>query len=246
MIDRPGDDRPSSAGAAWPNPGPQHRSGILHGRRQGRRLRDSQSALLDDLLPRYALDLGSPLDPAALFGVPVDELRLEVGFGGGEHLAAQAAQHPRVGFIGCEPFRNGVVRLLQHLEQSPSPTVRIHASDAGALIDRLPDASLSRVHVLYPDPWPKRRQRKRRFISAAMLARLARVMRSGAELHFATDIDDYAGWTLARVLASPDFAWTAREADDWRKPWAGWQSTRYESKAERAGRPPAYFTFLRR
>lgn len=231
----------SGAGA-----GGGHRAGVLHGRLQGRKLRPGQAALLGDLLPRYALPPEGPLDPAGLFEVPVDALRLEIGFGAGEHLFAQAEACPDMGFIGCEPFRNGIVGLLGRLAATPRPNLRIHAGDGGSVIDRLPDRSLTRLDLLYPDPWPKRRQRKRRFVSGAMLQRLARVLVPGGTFCFATDIDDYAGWTLARVLASPAFAWEARTADDWRLPWPGWTETRYEAKARRAGRPPVYLVFTRR
>ena len=221
------------------------RSGILHGRRQGRRLRDMPSALMRDRLPAFLIAPGLPLDAETLFGRPSADMRLEIGFGGGEHLVAEAERHPAVGFIGCEPFRNGVAGLLQQLEGRSWPNLRLHMGDAGEIVDRLPDASLVGVDLLYPDPWPKRRQRKRRFVSDANLARLARVMKSGSVLRFATDIDDYAGWTLARILASSTFAWHARAAVDWREPWLGWTSTRYEQKAMREGRRPVYLTFER-
>lgn len=226
--------------------GTGHRAGVLHGRLQGRRLRPGQAALLDDLLPAYAVPSTGPLDPGGLFAVPVEALRLEIGFGAGEHLFAQAEAWPRTGFIGCEPFRNGVVGLLGRLTVAPRPNLRIHAGDGGAILDRLPNRSLTRLDLLYPDPWPKRRQRKRRFVSRAMLGRLARVLHPGGTFRFATDIDDYAGWTLARVLESPDFIWQARAAEDWQRPWPGWTETRYEAKARRAGRPPVYLTMVRR
>lgn len=226
--------------------GSRHRSGVLHGRLQGRKLRGGQAALLGNLLPAYAVPPEGPLDPAGLFGQPIEALRLEIGFGAGEHLFAEAEAFPRTGFIGCEPFRNGVVGLLGRLAAAPRPNLRIHAGEGGAVIDRLPGRSLARLDLLYPDPWPKRRQRKRRFVSRGMLARLARVLVPGGTFRFTTDIDDYAGWTLARVLASPDFSWEARTADDWRLPWPGWTETRYEAKAKRAGRPPVYLTMVRR
>ncbi len=222
------------------------RAGVLHGRLQGRRLRVGQAALLSDLLPVYALAPAGPIDPEAVFAQRIDALRLEIGFGGGEHVHAQSGNAPQVGFLACEPFRNGVVSLLQHLHEAPRPNLRIFAGDGGEVVDRLPAASLARVDLLYPDPWPKRRQRKRRFVSATMLTRLARVLQPGGALHFATDIDDYAGWTLARVLASSDFHWSARTADDWRRPWPGWIETRYEAKARRAGRQPVYLVLTRR
>ena len=151
-----------------------------------------------------------------------------------------------VGFIGCEPFVNGVAKLLAAIDEEGLANVRVRAGDARALIEAAPSASLSRVFILYPDPWPKRRQHKRRLIEEDTIAELARVARPGAELRFATDIDDYAGWTLRRFLASPDFSWDARRADDWRVPWEGWAPTRYEAKARAAGRASAYLTFVRR
>jgi tRNA (guanine-N7-)-methyltransferase len=219
----------------------------LYGRRKGKALRPRQAELVETLLPRLQIDLSRPIDvPAELFSDRPSDLRLEIGFGGGEHLAADALAHPGRGFFGCEPFVNGVAKLLVEVERFGLENVRIHPGDAGELIDALPDNCLSGVCLLYPDPWPKRRHKERRFVSDPMLARLARVMRPGAELRFATDIDDYAGWTLARVLRSPDFLWPARSAQDWLTPWEGWVGTRYEAKALREGRRPVYLTFIRR
>ena len=227
--------------------GPHHAqpgSGGVFGRRAGRRLRVGQAVLVDDLLPRLELDPNGPIDPGLVLP-QAREIRLEVGFGGGEHLAHHAAVRADAGFIGCEPFRNGVAKFLERAAGQDLDNVRLFIGDAGVLIDRLPDGCLDGVDVFYPDPWPKRRQRKRRFISVDILERLARVMRAGALLRFATDIDDYAGWTLARILCSPRFAWRATGADDWTRPWAGWPSTRYEAKALREGRKPVYLTFQR-
>lgn len=197
------------------------------------------------LLPRVELELASATFLQDAFGGALPELHLEIGFGGGEHLSHHARQRPRVGFIGCEPFRNGVAKMLDRIEAEELDNIRLFAGDAAALIGRLPDACLAGVDLFYPDPWPKRRQRKRRFVSSEMLRRLARVMSEGALLRFATDIDDYAGWTLARVMASDAFVWTAQAADDWLRPWPGWPSTRYEAKALREGRRPVYLTFRR-
>ena len=224
----------------------RHRAGVLHGRRAGRPLRRDQRARMARDLPSLAIPLPALADPAALFPGPVAALRLEVGFGGGEHLAYEAGRCPDVGFIGCEPFLNGVAKLVERIDALDLDNVRIHPNDAGELLDALPPASLDGADVFYPDPWPKRRQRKRRFLSEGNLGRLARALKPGAPLRFATDIDDYAGWVLARVLRGEDFAWEAREADDWRRPFPDWPSTRYEQKAIREGRPPAYFTFRRR
>lgn len=222
--------------------------GRFFGRRKGKALRAHQAGLIAEELPDLRLDLAAPApaDPTRLFHRPAREVHLEIGFGGGEHLAMRAAESPDIGFIGCEAYVNGVAKLLAHVERGALANVRIWNDDAVRVIDWLPPASIGRVYLLYPDPWPKRRHRKRRFLQAEMLERLARIMRSGAELRFATDIDDYAAYALARVARSEAFDWTAERAADWLTPWPGWQSTRYEQKALREGRPPGYFTFRRR
>jgi tRNA (guanine-N7-)-methyltransferase len=210
---------------------PEGGNSPLYGRRKGKKLRSFQAGLVETLLPKLANQNR--------------ELWLEVGFGGGEHLAARAVENPDVGLIGCEPFVNGIAKILSMIDDQGLTNIRLHHGDAGQVIDALPENVLDRVYILYPDPWPKRRQKKRRFISDEMLVRLARVMRPGSELRFATDIDDYAGWTLARILRSTDFVWAAVTSADWLQPWAGWSSTRYEEKAYREGRKPAYMTFIR-
>jgi len=224
----------------------ERRDAGLYGRRKGKTLRSYQAGLMETLLPKVRVDLADLDDPFGLFASRTDDLRLEIGFGGGEHLAADAEAHPERGYFGCEPFVNGVAKLLAEIDVRGLNNIRIHPGDAGDLIDVLPAASLSGIYLLYPDPWPKRRHRERRFVSDAMLTRLARAMRPGAELRFATDIDDYAGWTLARILRSPDFAWPAQRAVEWLTPWRDWPGTRYEAKALREGRRPVYLTFIRR
>ena len=219
----------------------------LHGRRKGKTLRALQADLVATLLPRLALDLSAPLpEPASLFAPDVSEVWLEIGFGGGEHLVGEALRNPAFGFIGCEPFVNGVAKALAAIAGTDSANIRLHGGDATAVIAALPPACLAGVYLLYPDPWPKRRQRKRRFLSDATLVALARVMRPGAEIRFATDIDDNAGWTLARVLRAADFVWAPTTAAAWQHPWEGWAGTRYEAKARAAGRRPVYLTFTRR
>lgn len=220
------------------NEHPPHRR--LYGRSKGKALRQHQSELMAELLPKLALDLSVPLPLR-----PGRETRLEVGFGGGEHLVEAAAREPEIDFLGCEPFINGMAKLLAGIEARGLTNIRLYRGDAAEVLDRLPDASLSRVYLFYPDPWPKRRHRKRRFVSPENLARLARVMRPGAELRFATDIDDYAAWTLARLCAYDAFRWRAETAQDWRNPWEGWTQTKYEAKAMAAGRRPVYLTFVR-
>jgi len=215
------------------------------GRRKGHALKPRQAALFDTLLPRVALDLTkpAPADLCTLFAQPLDAVRLEIGFGGAEHLIAQAQAHPTTGFIGTDAFINGVAKALVAIDAHKLGNVRLYFGDASELIDWLPEAALSRIDLLYPDPWPKRRHWKRRFVQDDSLKRLARILNSGGELRFATDIADYAAYALARVLRSPDFAWTAEQASDWRKPWADFAGTRYEAKAKREGRTPAYFIF---
>ena len=218
----------------------------VYGRRSGKPIANYQRELVRTLLPRLLIDPSQTIDPHGAFACPVRETWLEVGFGAGEHLLATAAANPHVGLIGCEPFLNGMARALADLASADLDNIRLYGGDAGIIIDKLPEASLDRVFVLYPDPWPKRRQRKRRFLTDDMLSRLARTMSPGAELRFATDIDDKCGWTLARLLRSPDFAWTAACAADWQAPWPGWVETRYEQKAKADGRRPCYITALRR
>jgi tRNA (guanine-N7-)-methyltransferase len=215
------------------------------GRRKGHSLRAHQAALFDTLLPHVGLDLTSPTpsDLRSLFPRPVDDVRLEIGFGGAEHLIAQAKANPRTGFIGTDAFINGVAKALAGIEENKLDNVRLYFGDASALLAWLPAEGLARIDLLYPDPWPKRRHWKRRFIQDDSLLRLARVLRSGGELRFATDIADYAAYALARVLRSPDFVWTAERADDWRRSWPDFGGTRYEAKAMREGRAPAYFVF---
>jgi tRNA (guanine-N7-)-methyltransferase len=208
-------------------------------------LRRHHAELIRERLPQLEIDPGPTLDCAALFPFTPSEIWLEVGFGGGEHLIAQAAARRDVGFLGAEPFINGVAKALAAIERNGLDNVRLRVGDAGALIESLPGAALSRLFILYPDPWPKRRHNKRRFVSDAMVGEFARVLRRGGEARFATDIDDYAGWTLRRFLASADFLWPARKADDWRLPWPDWRESRYEAKAKREGRQPVYLTFRR-
>lgn len=213
------------------------------GRRHGKRLRPAQSERVAELLPRLRVDPRTA--PRGWFPEPLAGVRLEIGFGGGEHLAAQARAHPTTGFLGCEAYRNGLAKLIGVIDTDGLRNVRLWDGDAAELLAQLPGGAVDGVDLLYPDPWPKRRQRKRRFISDASLSRLARIMRPGALFRFATDIDDYAGWTLARVLRSGAFVWTAERADDWRQPWPGWPGTRYEAKALREGRRPIYLVFRR-
>jgi tRNA (guanine-N7-)-methyltransferase len=217
------------------------------GRRKGHALKPRQVALFETLLPRLGLDLTTPApaDLRTLFPRAVDEVRLEIGFGGAEHLIAQAQAHPNVGFIGTDAFLNGVAKALVAIDAHGLDNIRLFFGDASALLDWLPDTALARIDLLYPDPWPKRRHWKRRFVQDESLKRLARILKRRGEFRFATDIAGYANYVLMRILRSPDFIWSAECADDWRKPWEGFGGTRYEAKAKREGRTPAYFIFLR-
>lgn len=218
------------------------------GRRKGHALKPRQAALFDTLLPRLALDQtkAAPADLRTLFPVPVDDVRLEIGFGGAEHLIAQAIANPRTGYIGSDAFINGVAKALAAIDAHKLDNICIHFGDASELIDWLPERALSRIDLLYPDPWPKRRHWKRRFVQDDSLKRLARIVMPGGEFRFATDIESYAEHVLLRILRSRDFTWTAEVADDWRKPWQGFVRTRYEAKAIREGRTPAYFIFRKK
>jgi tRNA (guanine-N7-)-methyltransferase len=217
------------------------------GRRKRHALKPRQAALFDTLLPRLALDLTKPppRDLRVLFE-SADEVRLESGFGSGEHLTAQAARNPAIGFIGIEPFVNGMAKVLAAIDDRKLINVRLHHGDATDLLAWLPAASISRFDLLYPDPWPKRRHWKRRFVQDHSVAAIGRSVRPGGEFRFASDIADYVAWTLLRLLRSPDFVWTAECADDWRLPWPDFPGTRYEAKAKREGRVPCYLIFRRR
>ncbi len=220
----------------------------IYGRRRGRPLRPGQRQLHETLLPQFTVTLPEtgPLDPGSLFAPRLPEVWLEIGFGAGEHLAAQAQAHPATGFIGCEVFENGVARLVAEIARHGLANVRIFPDDARLLLDALAPGSLGRVFILFPDPWPKQRHHKRRLVSTATLDRLALLMRPGAELQLATDDRDYLGWMLEHATSHPAFTWLARRPADWRERPADWPTTRYEKKARAAGRTPAFLRFERR
>jgi tRNA (guanine-N7-)-methyltransferase len=220
---------------------------LFYGRRRGRPLRAGQRERQTTLLPLLSFSLPDTgrLDPASLFATPVRDVWLEIGFGGGEHLAEQAERHPEIGFIGCEVFENGIVKLLGEIDRRLT-NIRLYPDDARALLAVLRPGSIGRVFILFPDPWPKARHHKRRLIAPATLDRLAEIMTDGAELRLATDDPSYLAWMLEHTTAHPAFAWTARRPTDWRERPADWPATRYEQKARKAGRVPAFLRFERR
>jgi tRNA (guanine-N7-)-methyltransferase len=227
--------------------GPRRR--VLYGRRSSRPLRKLRRESVERALPRFRIDLPegeAPIDPTALFGGMHSGIWLEVGFGAGEHLLDQARLHPDAGYIGCEPFLDGVARVVQTLDQERIGNVRILVDDARILLQRLPAACLAGAFVLFSDPWPKKRHHKRRFINASTIAQLAHAMAPGAELRIATDDPGHLVWILEHMHRAHQFAWLARRADDWRRRPAGWPATRYEQKAISAGRTCVYLRYRRR
>ncbi len=237
-----------------------HRPLRTYGRIKARTLKPRQAGLMETLLPYLAVPEEGALDPEALFEPPAGGppslaprpdapfaagLVLEIGFGGGEHLVAQASAHPDTRFIGVEPFLNGVASCLRHVEEANVSNVRIRNGDARDVIARLPDASLDLCYILFPDPWPKARHHKRRLIQPDFLGDLARVLKPGAELRFATDWANYAEWTLEHVTRDVRFAWLAERAEDWRNAWPGHVTTRYEAK-KLGDCAPIWLRFVRR
>jgi tRNA (guanine-N7-)-methyltransferase len=209
----------------------------LYGRRKGKALRPHQAKLIAELLPKLAFEPGR-LDRSK-------PLRLEIGFGGGEHLAHQAALHPDIAFIGAEPFVNGVAKLLSLIETNDLTNISIHPGDARELFEHLPEGSLERIYLLYPDPWPKTRHHRRRLVSPENLQHFHRLLKPGGLFIFASDIAHYVQWTLFEMRKAQGFTWLAESAADWRKPFPEWIETRYEAKARREGRVPSYLTFRR-
>ena len=225
-------------GAPWRN---------FYGRIHGKTLRPSQKKYLDDLAGLSPGPVGwdenpdrEPLDLTTLFGEK--PLWLEIGFGGGEHMVHQATENPDVGLIGAEPYINGVAMLLGKIRKAGADNIRVHPGDARDLMDVLPDGSVAKAFLLYPDPWPKKKHHRRRFVTPEHLEPLHRVLMPGAEFRIATDIPDYVRQALEEVPRA-GFEWLAEHPDDWRKPWDDWISTRYEQKALREGRKPHYLTF---
>lgn len=247
--------------APLPDPDDHTAYRTLYGRRHGKPLRAGHQTLIDSLLPRLRIALpqrppiaadgtiglaGERLDPRSLFqGDSPQQVWLEIGFGAGEHLVWQAAANPSIGLVGCEPFVNGVARCLAGIERAGVSNVRLFDDDARLLLGALADASLDRVFILFPDPWPKRRHHKRRLVARPTLDRLAQLMRPGAELRLATDDPSYLPWMVEHACLHPAFDWTARRPADWRGRPADWPPTRYEQKML-AGHPPSFLILRRR
>lgn len=223
----------------------ERRGGSFFGRRKGKALRPGQRQSLDSVLPALRIDPSSPAPArlSALFPVPVEAVRLEIGFGGGEHLLYAARENPATGFIGVEPFESGMAKAATAIGREALKNIRLYDEDATALLDWLPAASLQRVDLLFPDPWPKKRHWKRRFVNQENLERIARVLSPSGAFRFATDIEDYAEWTREKVATNGKLVATG---DPEGEPWPDWPGTRYEAKAERAGRKAAYLTFRKR
>jgi tRNA (guanine-N7-)-methyltransferase len=223
----------------------------LYGRRKGPKVSAHQAALVGTLLPRLRVHLRENADPAEYFSGDVDDVWLEIGFGAGEHLLWQAEHHKNIGIVGAEPYQSGTAKLLSKLYHLKQPRtdgllarIRVHSGDAREILDVLPDASLGRIFLLFPDPWPKKRHHKRRFIQFETLDALARVMKDGAELRFASDDAGYVAWTLEHVIRHSAFFWAAHRPQDWRVRHEDWPSTRYEEKALHG--IPAFLRFVRR
>jgi tRNA (guanine-N7-)-methyltransferase len=235
----------------------------FYGRRKGKRLRAGQQSLLETLYPRLAIDpisrgeaeegprpdLAGSVDPKALFEghmeTPPQALWLEIGFGGGEHLAHQALQNPTIGLIGAEPFLNGISKLLSKVDEHDIKNVRLYGEDVRPFLDRLPEACFEKIFLLFPDPWPKARHWRRRFMNAWNLDLLGRLLVDGGELRVASDDPTYQTWTMRVGPVHPLFQWTAQTAADWNTRWPDACPTRYEQKAIRCGRTPMYFSFRR-
>ena len=224
---------------------PTRASEAFFGRRKGKALRANHTRLMETLLNERLVDLTmpAPADLRDLFPVPVNRLRLEIGFGGGEHLIHRATTEPDTGFIGVEPFINSMAKLLSSVEQTGAKNIRVYNDDAALLLDWLPAGAFDQIDLLYPDPWPKKKHWKRRFVSQVNLTRFHRVLKPGGLFCFASDIDTYVNWTLQHCRDHGGFEWIADNASDWLTPFAGWPSTRYEAKAKREGRSSAYLTF---
>ena len=235
---------PDAGGARQPEQSHELRS---FGRRRGRKLSARQQHLIDEVLPKLSLALADPPPAAleALFPSAPTQTWLEIGFGGGEHLIAEAQAFPNTGFIGVEPYVNGMAKILAQIEAHKINNIRLLAGDAAELLTWVPPHSFRRIDLIHPDPWPKRRHWKRRFVQNTTIAAMASALKERGEFRFVSDIDSYNAWTLSHLIRADDFTWTAERADDWRLPWPGYTMTRYGAKAAREGRKAAYLIFRR-
>jgi tRNA (guanine-N7-)-methyltransferase len=209
------------------------------GRNRGRSLRPYQQQLVDGLLPTLAPHADAPNEGYA-------KLAIEIGFGGGEHLLAQAAHNPDTLFIGCEPFINGVAKCLAGIDQQKLKNIRLITRDARELVEKMPAECVDSAFILFPDPWPKLRHNKRRLVNPETLHMLARIHKKGGRLLIATDHVDYSEWILEVLLANPDYAWTAKEQADWKTPPADWTETKYQRKTTEQGRQPVFMECVRK
>jgi len=219
----------------------------FYGRRRGKTLKGGASTAIGTVLPKWRLDLQNPppSDLRDVFDAAIARIRLEIGFGAGEHLLHESGRFPDTGFIGVEPFVNSMARFLRDAQDAARENIRVYDDDAVHVLDWLPDATLDGIDLFYPDPWPKKRHWKRRFVSPVNLDRFARVMKPGARFRFASDIDSYVNWTLQHCHRHCAFTWLADSPTDWHTPYEAWPGTRYEAKALRERRTPAYLTFVR-
>ena len=218
---------------------------VFYGRRQGHKLNPKQAHLVESFLPSIRVTdfAATPMRAFTQNNFELENLVMEIGFGGGEHLAAQAEANPNVGFIGCEPFLNGVAKLLNLIQQHDLLNIRIHDEDARDLIELMPDSCLAAIYLLYPDPWPKKKHHKRRFLNPENLHQIHRLLKPDGMFYFASDIPDYVSWALMELRDHGGFEWQARASKDWKTSFAGWVRTRYEEKALTAGRTPTYLRF---
>ncbi|MBW7910295.1 MAG: tRNA (guanosine(46)-N7)-methyltransferase TrmB [Alphaproteobacteria bacterium] len=221
----------------------------FYGRRKGKKLRTQQQGAYEGILPAVTLALpagDAPVEPASFFDAPVKQVWMEIGFGHGEHLAWHAKNNPDVGFIGCEPFINGIAALCMQIGEHGLKNVRIWPDDARLLLSRLPVQSLDRLFIINADPWPKKRHHKRRFIQTEMLDKLHALLKPGAEFRMATDHPDLAEWLVEKTCAHPGFEWQAKCAADWQTRPADLPETKFQNKGLKAGRPTVFLNFTRK
>lgn len=220
----------------------------IYGRRQGKPLKKASAARFEKYFPLYSINISDDekIKPEQLFDHSPKEIWLEIGFGKGEHLAAQSIDNSKVGIIGCEPFLNGVSGLIDHIDKEKINNVRFYMDDARLLMDAIPENSISRAFILFPDPWRKKRHYKRRVVNQGNLQVLARILKDNSELRIATDHNDYCRWIIARLMENENFIWRSEHPDDWHKRPIDWPATRYEEKALKSGRKSTYMTFIRK